>query len=245
MDFKNKTAVITGGSRGIGLAIAKKLAKGGANIAVLYVGDESEGAAAKAELEQYGTKVEQYFCDVSDFEKSKVVSEQVIEEFGKVDILINNAGITRDKLVLNMEESDFDAVINVNLKGTFNMIRHCTPVFMKQRSGCIVNVSSVSGLIGNPGQANYSTSKAGVVGLTKSTAKELVGRGVRCNAVAPGFIATDMTANLSKNNKLVDMIPMKRMGTAEEVADLIFFLASDAASYITGEVIKVDGGIAM
>ena len=185
MDFKNKTAVITGGSRGIGLAIAKKLAAGGANIAVLYVGDESEGAAAKAELEQYGTKVEQYFCDVSDFEKSKAVSEQVIEEFGKVDILINNAGITRDKLVLNMEESDFDAVINVNLKGTFNMIKHFYKHFMKNRGGRIVSTSSIVGLIGNAGQANYSASKAGIIGLTKSVARELAGRNVTVNAVAP------------------------------------------------------------
>ena len=144
-----------------------------------------------------------------------------------------------------MKEENFDAVINVNLKGTFNMIRHCTPFFIKQKGGAIVNVSSVSGIMGNAGQANYSTSKAGVIGLTKSTAKELVGRGVRCNAVAPGFVATAMTENLSKNNKLVDAIPMKRMATAEEVADVIVFLASDKASYVTGEVIKVDGGIAM
>ena len=144
-----------------------------------------------------------------------------------------------------MKEENFDAVINVNLKGTFNMIRHCTPYFIKQKGGAIVNVSSVSGIMGNAGQANYSTSKAGVIGLTKSTAKELVGRGVRCNAVAPGFVATAMTENLSKNNKLVDAIPMKRMATPEEVADVIVFLSTDKSSYVTGEVIKVDGGIAM
>ena len=247
MDFKNKTAVITGGSRGIGLAIAKKLAEGGANIAVLYVGDESEGAAAKAELEQYGTKVEQYFCDVSDFEKSKAVSEQVIEEFGKVDILINNAGITRDKLVLNMEESDFDAVINVNLKGTFNMIKHFYKHFMKNRGGRIVSTSSIVGLIGNAGQANYSASKAGIIGLTKSVARELAGRNVTVNAVAPGYIGTDMTNVLSDKVKetMKAQIPAKRIGTPEDVANVVAFLCSDEAAYVTGEVIRIDGGLAI
>ena len=247
MDFKNKTAVITGGSRGIGLAIAKKLAEGGANIAVLYVGDESEGAAAKAELEQYGTKVEQYFCDVSDFEKSKAVSEQVIEEFGKVDILINNAGITRDKLVLNMEESDFDAVINVNLKGTFNMIKHTYKHFMKKRAGRIVSTSSIVGLNGNAGQANYAASKAGIIGLTKSVARELAGRNVTVNAVAPGYIGTDMTNVLPEKVKeaMKAQIPAKRIGTPEDVANVVAFLCSDEAAYVTGEVIRVDGGLAM
>ena len=236
MDFKNKTAVITGGSRGIGLAIAKKLAKGGANIAVLYVGDESEGAAAKAELEQYGTKIEQFFCDVSDFEKSKAVSEQVIEEFGKVDILINNAGITRDKLVLNMEESDFNAVINVNLKGTFNMIKHFYKHFMKNRGGRIVSTSSIVGLIGNAGQANYSASKAGIIGLTKSVARELAGRNVTVNAVAPGYIGTDMTNVLPDKVKetMKAQIPAKRIGTPEDVANVVAFLCSDEAAYVTG-----------
>ena len=247
MDFKNKTAVITGGSRGIGLAIAKKLAEGGANIAVLYVGDESEGAAAKAQLEQYGTKVEQYFCDVSDFEKSKAVSEQVIEEFGKVDILINNAGITRDKLVLNMEESDFDAVINVNLKGTYNMIKHFYKHFMKNRGGRIVSTSSIVGLIGNAGQANYSASKAGIIGLTKSVARELAGRNVTVNAVAPGYIGTDMTNVLPDKVKetMKAQIPAKRIGTPEDVANVVAFLCSDEAAYVTGEVIRVDGGLAI
>ena len=176
MDFTNKTAVVTGGSRGIGLAIATKLAQGGANIASLYVGDESEGIKAKEELLQYGTKVEQYFCDVSDFEASQKVVEKVIEEFGGIDFLINNAGITRDKLILNMDEKDFDAVIGVNLKGTFNMIKHTYKHFMKKRFGRIVSTSSIVGLNGNAGQANYSASKAGIIGLTKSVAKELAGR---------------------------------------------------------------------
>ena len=247
MNFENKTAVITGGSRGIGLAIAKKLAEGGANIAVLYVGDESEGKAAKAELEQYGTKVEQYFCDVSDFEKSKAVCEQVIEEFGKVDILINNAGITRDKLVLNMDEKDFDAVINVNLKGTFNMIKHFYKHFMKNRGGRLVSTSSIVGLIGNAGQANYSASKAGIIGLTKSVARELAGRNVTVNAVAPGYIGTDMTNVLPDKVKetMKAQIPAKRIGTPEDVANVVAFLCSDEAAYVTGEVIRVDGGLAI
>ena len=247
MNFENKTAVITGGSRGIGLAIAKKLASNGANIAILYVGDESEGINAKNELLEYGTKVEQYFCDVSDFEASKEVIDKVIEEFGGVDFLINNAGITRDKLVLNMDEKDFDAVINVNLKGTFNMIKHTYKHFMKKRFGRIVSTSSIVGLNGNAGQANYSASKAGIIGLTKSVAKELAGRGVTVNAVAHGYIGTDMTNALSDKVKdaMKAQIPAKRIGTPEDVANVVAFLCSDDAAYVTGEVIRVDGGLAM
>lgn len=247
MNFENKTAVITGGSRGIGLAIAKKLASNGANIAILYVGDESEGINAKNELLEYGTKVEQYFCDVSDFEASKEVIDKVIEEFGGVDFLINNAGITRDKLVLNMDEKDFDAVINVNLKGTFNMIKHTYKHFMKKRFGRIVSTSSIVGLNGNAGQANYSASKAGIIGLTKSVAKELAGRCVTVNAVAPGYIGTDMTNALSDKVKdaMKAQIPAKRIGTPEDVANVVAFLCSDDAAYVTGEVIRVDGGLAM
>ena len=247
MDFANKTAVVTGGSRGIGLAIATKLAQGGANIAILYVGNESEGIKAKEELSQYGTKVEQYFCDVSDFEASQKVVEQVIEEFGGIDFLINNAGITRDKLILNMDEKDFDAVIGVNLKGTFNMIKHTYKHFMKKRFGRIVSTSSIVGLNGNAGQANYSASKAGIIGLTKSVAKELAGRGVTANAVAPGYIGTDMTNVLSDKVKdaMKAQIPAKRIGTPEDVANVVAFLCSDEAAYVTGEVIRVDGGLAM
>lgn len=247
MDFTNKTAVVTGGSRGIGLAIATKLAQGGANIAILYVGNKSEGIKAKEELSQYGTKVEQYFCDVSDFEASQKVVEQVIEEFGGIDFLINNAGITRDKLILNMDEKDFDAVIGVNLKGTFNMIKHTYKHFMKKRFGRIVSTSSIVGLNGNAGQANYSASKAGIIGLTKSVAKELAGRGVTANAVAPGYIGTDMTNVLSDKVKdaMKAQIPAKRIGTPEDVANVVAFLCSDEAAYVTGEVIRVDGGLAM
>jgi 3-oxoacyl-[acyl-carrier protein] reductase len=243
--LKGKTAVVTGGSQGIGKVTALKLAAEGANSVIIHMGTEEDAAAACAEIEAFGVKAKALRLDVSDFEAVKAAVADIIGEFGTIDVLVNCAGITRDGLIAMMKEENFDAVINVNLKGTFNMIRHCTPYFIKQKGGAIVNVSSVSGIMGNAGQANYSTSKAGVIGLTKSTAKELVGRGVRCNAVAPGFVATAMTENLSKNNKLVDAIPMKRMATAEEVADVIVFLASDKASYVTGEVIKVDGGIAM
>lgn len=247
MSFENKTAVVTGASRGIGLAVAKKLAAQGANIAILYVGKEEEGENAKKEVEALGVKVGLYYCDVSSFEDSKATVAKIIEEFGQIDILVNNAGIVRDKLVLKMEEADFDAVINVNLKGTFNMIKHTYSHFMKKRAGRIVNVASVVGINGNAGQANYSASKAGVIALTKSVAKELAGRGVTVNAVAPGYITTDMTNALSDKVKeqIESSIPMKKRGLPEDVANAISFLCSYDASYITGEVIRVDGGMAM
>lgn len=247
MSLENKTAVVTGASRGIGLAVAKKLASQGANIAVLYVGNVEEGENAKKELEALGVKVGLYYCDVSNFEESKAAVEKVIEEFGGIDILVNNAGIVRDKLVIKLDEADFDSVINVNLKGAFNMIKHTYTHFMKKRAGRIVNVSSVVGLQGNAGQANYSASKAGLIGMTKSVAKELGGRGVTVNAVAPGYIITDMTNALSDKAKeqFTSAIPMKRGGLPEDVANVIAFLCSDDASYVTGEVIRVDGGLAM
>ena len=247
MDLTGKTALITGASRGIGKAIALKLAGQGANIAIPYLGDPAEAEQAQKEIEALGVKCVMYVCDVSSLEASKEVVEKVIEEFGGVDILVNNAGIVRDKLILSMKEEDFDMVINVNLKGAFNMIKHTYSHFMKKRRGRIISISSIVGLNGNAGQANYSSSKAGLIGLTKSTAKELGGRNITVNAIAPGFIDTDMTQQLSDKVKdaMKAQIPMKRPGTPEDIANLALFLASDEASYITGEVIRVDGGYAM
>ena len=247
MDLTGKTALITGASRGIGKAIALKLAGQGANIAFPYLGDPAEAEQAQKEIEALGVKCAMYVCDVSSFEASKEVVEKVIEEFGGIDILVNNAGIVRDKLILSMKEEDFDMVINVNLKGAFNMIKHTYSHFMKKRRGRIISISSIVGLNGNAGQANYSSSKAGLIGLTKSTAKELGGRNITVNAIAPGFIDTDMTQQLSDKVKdaMKAQIPMKRPGTPEDIANLALFLASDEASYITGEVIRVDGGYAM
>lgn len=247
MDFTGKTAVVTGGYSGIGRAVSEKLASLGADIALVGIGSEDDKNAALEAIKALGVKVQAYDCDVSDFAAGEAVIKQVIADFGKIDILVNNAGITRDKLMLNMPEEDFDAVINVNLKGAFNMTKHVYKPFMRQRSGRIVNVASIVGINGNAGQANYSASKAGVIGLTKSVARELAARGVTCNAVAPGYIDTAMTQALSDKVKdeISASIPMKRRGLPEDVANVITFLCSDMASYVTGEVIRVDGGIAM
>ena len=247
MDFTGKTAVITGGYSGIGRAVSEKLASLGADIALVGIGSEDDKNAALEAIKALGVKVQAYDCDVSDFAAGEAVIKQVIADFGKIDILVNNAGITRDKLMLNMPEEDFDAVINVNLKGAFNMTKHVYKPFMRQRSGRIVNVASIVGINGNAGQANYAASKAGVIGLTKSVARELAARGVTCNAVAPGYIDTAMTQALSDKVKdeISASIPMKRRGLPEDVANVITFLCSDMASYVTGEVIRVDGGIAM
>lgn len=245
--LKGKTALITGASRGIGKAIALEMAQNGVNIALVYAGNELAAKQTCDQVLQLGVQAKIYCCDVSDFNATKQLSEQVINDFGGIDILVNNAGIVRDALVLSMKEEDFDAVIDTNLKGTFNMIKHTYSHFMKKRAGRIINITSVSGLMGNAGQANYAAAKAGVVGLTKTVAKELAGRGVTCNAIAPGFIETDMTGGLSDKVKegALASIPMKRMGRAEDIAHMAVFLASDGASYITGEVIKVDGGLYM
>lgn len=241
--MKGKTAIITGGSRGIGAAIAEKLASLGANAAVLYAGNtQAAEAVCQKCRDAYGVEAKAYQCDVSDFTAAKETVAQIKADFGTAHILVNNAGITRDGLMAMMKEADFDAVLATNLKGAFNMTRHCTGLFLRNREGCIINITSVAGLTGNAGQCNYAASKAGLIGLTKSTAKELAPRGIRCNAVAPGFIATDMTGAQGEN-PLLQMIPLGRMGEAEEVAEAVAFLAE--AKYITGEVLRVDGGIAM
>ncbi|MEG2001119.1 MAG: 3-oxoacyl-[acyl-carrier-protein] reductase [Evtepia sp.] len=239
-----KTAIVTGGSRGIGAAITKKFAASGIQVAVIYAGNE---AAAQAVCEHcqttYGVKAVAYRCDVSNFEETRAVVAAIKAEFGGVDILVNNAGITRDGLIARMKEDDFDAVMNTNLKGAFHMIRQCSPIFIRNKGGRIVNISSVVGISGNAGQANYAASKAGIIGLTKSVAKELASRGVTCNAVAPGFIDTDMTKNLDESGEVLAQIPLGRVGTPEDVAQTVAFLTQ--ASYITGEVIRVDGGMAI
>ena len=235
--------MVTGGSRGIGKAICLKFAENGADIAFLYAGNTVKAEETLKELEKLGVKAKAYQCDVADADAVAAVVKEIVKDFGGIHILVNNAGIAKDKLVPMMKAADFDAVVDTNLKGTFYMIKGVYPLFLKQKGGKIINISSVSGLMGNPGQANYSASKAGVVGLTKSVAKELAGRGICCNAIAPGFITTEMTENL-ENNALKDAIPMKRFGDAEEVAKLALFLASEHSDYITGEVIRIDGGLA-
>lgn len=243
--LEDKVAIITGASRGIGAAIAKKLASCHANVCIVYAGNKEKAQSVAQFCEtEYHTKAKIYCCDVSDFSATKDLVKKVKSDFGSIDILVNNAGITHDGLIAMMKEDDFDAVINTNLKGAFNMIRHCSNVFMRQKSGSIINLSSVSGLIGNAGQINYAASKAGIIGLTKSVAKELASRNVTCNAIAPGFIATDMTQALKTSIEEIEQsIPLGRIGNAEEVADLVAFLAQ--AHYITGEAIRIDGGIAM
>ena len=245
--LKDKVAIVTGGTRGIGRAIALKLADHGANIVINYRNSDKEAEELKSILEGKGVKVLTVKCDISNFEDSKNLMDKCKEVFGKMDILVNNAGITKDTLIMRMKEEDFDNVIDVNLKGTFNCAKHASAIMLKQRFGKIINMTSVVGIAGNAGQVNYAASKAGVIGLTKSLAKELGSRGITVNAVAPGFINTDMTASLSEKVKeeASKNIPLKRLGDPEDVANLVGFLASDAANYITGQVINVDGGMVM
>lgn len=245
MSLNGKTALVTGASRGIGRAIALRLAEDGANVAVIYAGSADKAKAVVNEITALGVNAKAYRCNVADSAAVNETVKAVTNDLGKIDILVNNAGITRDGLMLRMKDEDFDAVLDTNLKGAFNMIRACYSGFIRKKSGRIINISSVSGIMGNAGQANYSSSKAGVIGLTKSVARELASRGITCNAVAPGFIQTDMTENLGDNNPLLNSIPLGRMGKPEDIAAAVAFLASDSAAYITGEVLKVDGGLAI
>ncbi len=242
-----KGALVTGAGRGIGRAVARRLSGDGALVLVNYNGSRERALEVVEEIRSAGGQGEALGCDVSDYEACGRLVEDVIARYGHVDILVNNAGITRDNLILRMSEEEYDRVLDVNLKGAFNTIRHLSRFFLKQRSGKIINVSSVSGIMGNPGQANYAASKAGLIGLTKSVARELAGKGICANAVAPGYVETEMTQALTDKAKdaLKQMIPMNRMGKAENVADLVAFLAGSGSDYITGQVICVDGGMCM
>lgn len=245
--FKNKNVVVTGATRGIGKAIAYKLAQNGANLVLGYRSSDNEALKIKEDLEKLDVKIILVKGDVSDKEYCQEIVSICKKELGTLDALVNNAGITKDGLIMRMSEDDFMSVIDVNLKGTFNCAKEASIIMLRQKFGKIVNLSSVVGLTGNAGQVNYSSSKAGVLGLTKSLAKELGSRGITVNAVAPGFIDTDMTAELSDNTKdfIKNNLPLKRLGTPEDVANAVAFLISDNANYITGQVINVDGGMVM
>ena len=242
-----KVALVTGASRGIGRAIALKLAAEGAAVVINYHGSMEKAKEVKAEIESDGGIAEIMQCNVADYQATEAMIRKVTDDFGRLDILVNNAGITRDGLLMKMSEEDYDTVLDTNLKGTFHCIRFAARQMLRQRGGRIINLSSVSGILGNAGQANYSASKAGVIGLTKSAARELASRGITVNAVAPGFIETEMTAVLTEKvrESAVAQIPRGAFGTAEDVAEAVAFLASDSARYITGQTIHVDGGMAM
>ena len=242
-----KVALVTGASRGIGRAIALRLAGEGAKVAINYAGNTAKAEAVKAEIEQNGGEAILVQADVADSSAVEAMVAKVTEAFGQIDILVNNAGITRDGLLMRMKEEDFDAVVNTNLKGVFHCTKTVSKLMMKKRSGCIINMASVVGIMGNAGQTNYAAAKAGVIGFSKSAAKELAARGITVNVVAPGFIDTDMTAAMTDKAKELTLtgIPMKKMGTPEDVANAVLFLASDCASYITGQTVNVDGGMVM
>ena len=245
---ETKTILVTGGSRGIGKEVALKYAENGYNVVINYVSDKTDVEAIKNELLEKGANdVLLDKADVTNAEQIEELVKQAIEKFGAIDVLVNNAGLTKDNLLMRMSEEEFDKVIEVNLKGTYIVTKAVTKYMMKKRKGSIINLSSVVGVAGNAGQCNYSASKAGIIGFTKSVAKELASRNIRANAVAPGFIETDMTSVLSDSVKenIYSQIPLKRMGTAEDVAELVYFLGEDTSSYITGQVINVDGGMVM
>lgn len=245
--LEGKIAIVTGASRGIGRQIAVTMAKEGAVVVVNYNGSADKAEAVVKEIQAAGGQAEAIQCNVSEYLKAEELIKYVTEKYKRVDILVNNAGITKDNLLMKMSEEEFDAVISTNLKGAFNCTKHVSRQMLKQRSGRIINISSVSGVIGNAGQANYCASKAGVIGLTKSVARELGSRGITVNAIAPGFIDTEMTEVLSETVKktMGEQIPLKHFGKTEDIADAAAFLASDKAGYITGQVICVDGGMAM
>lgn len=243
--LENKVALVTGAGRGIGRAIAIALAKEGAEVVVNYNGSEERAKEVKQTIEENGGKASIYKCNVSDFEACEAMIKDIVKEHGRLDILVNNAGITKDGLIMKMKEEDFDSVLNVNLKGTFNTIRHSARQMLRQKSGKIINISSVSGILGNAGQANYAASKAGVIGLTKTMARELGSRGITVNAIAPGFVDTEMTGVLSEEirENACRQIILGRFGKPVDIANVAVFLASDKADYITGQVISVDGGM--
>lgn len=242
-----RNALVTGAGKGIGKAIAMELAANGAFVIVNYNGSKAAAEQTVAEIKEAGGDAVAYQCNVADYKACAGMTADLIKSYAHIDILVNNAGITRDGLLMKMSEEDFDAVIDTNLKGCFNTIRHLSRYFLKQRAGKIINISSVSGILGNAGQANYSASKAGIIGLTKAVARELASRGINVNAVAPGFVETDMTDALSDSVKvgLTDQIPLGRTGKPKDIAKAVAFLASDAADYITGQVLSVDGGMAI
>ena len=246
MKLADKVAIVTGGAQGIGKSISTKLASEGATIAIVDINEEVAQATAK-EFEEQGFKAKAYKANVADVESVNAMVKAVIADLGSVDILVNNAGITRDGLIMRMSEQDWDLVLNINLKGSFNCLKAVTRPMMKQRSGKIINIASVVGVMGNVGQANYAASKAGLIGLTKSAAKELATRGINVNAVAPGYIQTDMTQVLSDEAKqwFMDNIPMKRGGSAEDVSNVVCFLATSDSDYVTGQTINIDGGMVM
>lgn len=245
--LREKIALVTGASRGIGKEIALTLGRHGASVIVNYNGSQEAALEVANEIIASGGKAYPYRCNVADYTQTKEMIDEIISKHSRLDILVNNAGITKDNLLMKMSEEDFDQVMDINLKGTFHCIKHVSRQMLKQRSGRIINISSISGVIGNAGQVNYSASKAAVIGLTKSVARELASRGITVNAVAPGFIDTEMTAVLPEQVKeaILNQIPLKRFGATSDIADLVAFLASDMSGYITGQVINVNGGMAM